>query len=73
MWAVPVGREMEQRSKTGTPIADSGVGNLNVHGGLQDQGDVAEGIFAQVKHAQRQENYMDGIPHSLEVGFAKQL
>lgn len=49
------------------------MGNLDVHDASQNQSDVAEGIFAQVKHAQRHENYMDGIPHSLEVGFAKQL
>lgn len=64
---------LKQRCKTGTPIADSGVGNLNIHGGLQNQSDVAERVFAQIKHAQRHENHMNGIPHTFEVGFAKQL
>lgn len=64
---------LKQRSKAGTPIANGGMGNLNLHGSLQNQGDVAEGIFTQVKHAQGHEDYMDKIAHTFKVGFAKQL
>ena len=67
------GNVLKQRRKAGTPIADGGMGNMDVHGGLQDYGNVAKGIFAQIKHAQRHKNHMDGIPHAFEVGFAKQL
>ena len=67
------GNVLKHRGETGTPVADGRVGNLNIHGGLQNQSDVAERVFAQIKHAQRHENHMNGIPHTFEVGFAKQL
>lgn len=67
------GNVLKQRRKTGTPIADGRMRYLNIHHGTQNQSDIAEGVFAQVKHTQRHENHMDGVSHTFEVGFAKQL
>ena len=37
---------LEQGRKTCTPVADGSVGDLDVHGGTQDQSDIPEGTLA---------------------------
>lgn len=64
---------LEQRGKAGTPVADGCVGNMDVHGCPQDQGNIAEGILAQIEHAQGHEDDMRGITHPLEIRFSKEL
>lgn len=78
-----VGIEIEQRQelnahivkqgrKSGTPVADRDVGNRNGKGRSQDKADVAEGIFAEIKHGERRDDEMDGIAHSLEIVLTKE-
>ena len=78
-----VGIEIEQRQelnahivkqgrKSGTPVADRDVGNRNGKGRSQDKADVAERIFAEIKHGERRDDEMDGITHSLEIVLAKE-
>jgi len=64
---------LEQRGKAGAPVADGCVGNVDVHGCPQDQGNVAERVFTQVEHAQGHEDHMNRITHPLEICFSKEL
>ena len=41
---------IEHRRKVGTPVADCGMGNLDIKGGAQDEADITERVFAEVKH-----------------------
>ena len=66
------GHVLEQRGEIGTPVADGGMGNLDIHHGTQNQGDIAEGVFAQVEHTQGHENHMDGIAHPFEIRLSKE-
>ena len=64
---------MEHGSEAGTPVADGRVRYLDIHHGTQNQSDIAEGVFAQVEHAQGHEDHMDRIAHPLEIRLAEQL
>lgn len=64
---------LKQGCEVGTPVADGGVGNLNIHHCTQNQGDIAERVFAQVEHAQGHENHMNRIAHSLKIRLSEEL
>ena len=48
------------------------MGNRNGKGRSQDKADVAERIFAEIKHGERRDDEMDGIAHSLEIVLTKE-
>jgi hypothetical protein len=64
---------LEQGCELGTPVADRCVRYLDIHHGAQNQSDIAEGILAQIEHAQGHENYMDRIAHPLKIRLSKEF
>ena len=64
---------MEHWGEAGTPVADGGVGHLDIHHSPQDQGNVAEGVLTKIEHAQGHENHMYRVPHSLEICLSKKF
>ena len=67
------GNVLEHWDEAGTPVADGGVGHLDIHHGPRDQSNVAKGVLAQVEHGQGHENHMDRIVHSLEIRLSKEF
>ena len=47
--------------------------NTDVVCRFKDKTDVSERILAEIKHRERGNDGVNGIPHSLERGFSKEL
>ena len=56
-----------------TPVADDCVRYLDIHRSAQDQGNVTEGVLALIEHGQSHEDYIERIPHPLEIRLSKQF
>ena len=67
------GHVLEHGGEVGTPVADGGVGKLDIHHSTQNQGDIAERVLAQVEHGQGHENHMDRVTHPFEIRLSKEL
>ena len=46
---------------------------LDIHRSAQDQGNVTEGVLALIEHGQSHEDYIERIPHPLEIRLSKQF
>jgi len=55
------------------PVADGGVGNLDVEGSSENETDVTERTLSEVEYGECSDNDVNRIPHSFKVGFAKEL
>ena len=67
------GNVLEHGCELGAPVADGSVGDLDIQNSPQDQGDIAEGVLAQIEHAQGHEDHMNRIAHPFEVRLSEQL
>ena len=73
MRADEVVKEEEHGIEASTPVADDCVRYLDIHRSAQDQGNVTEGVLALIEHGQSHEDYIERIPHPLEIRLSKQF
>ena len=73
MRADEVVKEEEHGIEASTPVADDCVRYLDIHRSAQDQGNVTEGVLALIEHGQSHEDYIERIPHPLEIRLTEQF